>query len=169
MTFARPYTRNSKTTVRIQILYISCTDCSTVGNIYFLYRVECEVRLVSYGSKHSKQFFPLSHLWVVTCITWQYECSAYRITALLSDTLLAWFRVARYIQLENYGPRNTSVVLWYKLVRWATTHDNWNSHTLWLHITHQMMALLPRIHRFTTTMLASYNTLFSVFSVNRVH
>ena len=108
--FVRTYNCNSKTIGGIRKLYIS-NECSTIGDSFFL---------VSYGSKHSSQFFPISHLCILTHITWQqqviYRHSAYRMTSLLSNTFLVWFRVAREIQMESYGPRHASVVLWYKLV-----------------------------------------------------
>ena len=64
-------------------------------------------------------FFPISCLFMLTFIIRQLQIkdghSAYRMTALLSDTFLVWFRVVE-IQLDSYGPRHTSVILWCKLV-----------------------------------------------------
>ena len=49
--------------------------------------------------------FPISHLCVFTCITWKLqvicECSAYQMTALLSETFFMWFRAAWEIWLES--------------------------------------------------------------------
>ena len=69
---------------------------------------------------------------------------------------------ARETQLESYGLRHASGVLWYiqtfcvyiaspythRSLLWNYAHANRNSHKLWLHITHQMPALLPTMHRF---------------------
>ena len=66
-------------------------------------------------------FFPISHLCVLTCITWKlqviYGHSAYRMTALLLETFLVWFRVAWEIRLESYmyRPRHASGILWYNI------------------------------------------------------
>ena len=66
------------------------------------------------------QFLSISHLYVLTCITWKlqvvYGRSTYQMTSLLSATFLVWFRVAKQIQLETYGFGHTLVILWYKLV-----------------------------------------------------
>ena len=65
--------------------------------------------------------FPTSNLCVLTNITWKlqvihvYGHSAYRTTTLLSKTFLVYARVAWGIQLESYGTRHTSVVLWYNI------------------------------------------------------
>ena len=37
------------------------------------------------------------------------------MTAVLLETFLVWFRVARWIQLESYSPRHALVVFWYKV------------------------------------------------------
>ena len=91
---------------------------SEVSIIYI--SAECKIELRSYGSKHSSQFFLTTHLCVLTRITRQlqliYGRSAYRMTALLSDTFLVWFTVAKGIHLENYGPRQPSVVHRYQPV-----------------------------------------------------
>ena len=119
MTFVHTYTRNLKTIHRIQTLYI-LNVCSTIRDVYFLLELDAryEWRVMAPNIHHS--FFPISHLRVLTHITWKlqvlYGCSAYQITALLRKTFLVWFRVAREIQLESYGPRHTSVVLWCKIV-----------------------------------------------------
>ena len=110
-------------TWKLQVIYEHCTYRITA----LLLQISivcvwagCEIPLVSYGSKHSLEFFLISHLCVLTCITWQlqviYGRSAYQMTALLLDTFLVWFTVAREIQLESYNTRHALVVLWYKLV-----------------------------------------------------
>ena len=38
------------------------------------------------------------------------------MTAVLSETLLVRFRVAREIRLESYGPRYASIILWHNTV-----------------------------------------------------
>ena len=82
----------------------------------FCVRAGCEMPLVSYVSKHSSQFFPLSHVCVLICThnlkttgyIWTFSIS---INALLSDTFFVWFRVAKEIQLKSYGSRHASVII----------------------------------------------------------
>ena len=58
-------------------LYVVYEHCSYWMNVLIskisIFRIKagCEIRLVNYGSKHSSQFFPISHLYVFTRITWQ--------------------------------------------------------------------------------------------------
>ena len=40
----------------------------------------------------------------------------YQMTALVSETIFMWFKVAWEIRLESYGPRHPLVVLWYNIV-----------------------------------------------------
>ena len=84
--------------------------------------------------------FPISHLCVLTHITWKlqviYGHSAYQTSALVLKTFPLQIRVALEIQLESYGPRHISVILWYNItcvyckpihtsLFWcATMHDN---------------------------------------------
>ena len=83
--------------------------------------------------------FLISHLFVLTRITWKlqiiYGRSASRMTNPLSETFFVWFKVTQDIQLESYGTRHTLVVLWCNIVCilqtcayiakcCATTHDN---------------------------------------------
>ena len=69
--------------------------------------------------KMHHSLFPISHLCILTCITWKlpviYECCAYQMTALLMETFVVWFRVVWGIWLYSYGPRHASVILSYKL------------------------------------------------------
>ena len=147
----RTYTCNSK----LQDIYERCIHWMTalLSEIsIFCVRAGCEIRLMTYGSKHSLQFLLISHLCVLTCITWKlhvvYGHSAYQMTALPSDTFLVWFRVAR----SNWRAMAQTCIslLWYKVVCvyckpvytslfGAQLHDNRNSRTctFWLHITHQ--------------------------------
>ena len=125
--------------------------------------------------------FPISYLCLLTCITWKLQVmhghSAYWMTALLSETFFVWFRVAWEIRLESYSLRHTSAVLQYNIVsvyckpsihRYLVCNYTWQqtSHTSWLHATHQTMPLLPMMHRFIKTKLASYTTCCNVFSIN---
>ena len=98
-----------------------------------------------------------------------FGCSAYRTKVVLLDTFFVWFRVAWKVRLESYCPRHASVVLCYNIVciYFNPIHTSLfrtqlclatNSHTLWLHTTHQTTALLQTKHRFITTKLATYTT-----------
>ena len=119
----------------------------------------------------------VSHLCVLTCISWKYRSymdirSAYWTTALLLDAFLVCFRLA----LESYRPRYTSVILWNNIVCTYTSSPYiycylvhiyaWqqNSRTVWLHTTHQMMALLPTMYCFIKAKLDSYTTSCSLFN-----
>ena len=132
--------------------------------------------------------FSVSHLCVFRRITWNYRsysvdrCGPYLTTALQSMTLLVWFRIAMEIRLESYGPRLMSIVLWCNLVFvllactyiaiWCATMHNNKTH---VHVPYdyifltQKTALLPKMHRFIKTKLASYTTHCSVFSINLVY
>ena len=103
------YTRNSKIVWHIWTLYI-LNYCMTLGDIFFCVRPGCKIWWVTYGSKHSSQFFSISH----SCLLIQCTRNL-KTTALLSDTFLVWFRIAR-VQLKSYAPRHISVALWYKVV-----------------------------------------------------
>ena len=67
-----------------------------------------------FSTSHSCVYSVLRH------ITWklQFICgrSAYRTTAILSESFFMWFRVALEIQLESYSSRHASVVLWNNIV-----------------------------------------------------
>ena len=102
--------------------------------------------------------------------TWKvqdiYGCSADRTTAILSETFFVWFRCAREIWLESYGPRHKSVVLWHNIVCvyckpviahiaiWCETIQDNKTHVP-SDTKRQTMALLPTMHRFIRTKLAS--------------
>ena len=133
-----------------------------------------------------QSLFLISHFYayrVLRRTTWKVqvvsECSAYRTTAILSEIFFLWFRVTLEIWQESYGPRHTSVVLWYHIAyirvytaspyiiqRYLVCNDAWqqNSRTLWLHTKPQTTALLPTIHRFITTKLSRYIPRCSVFN-----
>ena len=144
----------------------------------FCIRVGCEIRLV--GSKHTSQSLsdkPFVHTYTqlenygsymdVVHIEqlldyWRhslyglelhkrFDCKA-RATDLLwllSDTTLCVYTASRYIHC------------------YLVCNYTWqqNSHTLWLHTTHQTTALLQMMHCFIRTKLASHTTRCSVFSV----
>ena len=149
----------------------------------FRFKAGCEIRLVSYGSKHaSYSFFPISSLRVLTSITWKlqviYGRSAHRTTALLSETFLVWLRVAWEIQLETNVRRHESVVFWYNIVcLYKPVHTSLfgaklHEHDNKTHVPYdsiETMALMPTMHRFIRTKLASYITRCSIFSINRAH
>ena len=91
-----------------------------------------------------------------------------RLLYIIRD-IFVWFRVALDIRLESYGRRHASVVLWYDIVcvhsspyihRYLLRNYAWrqNSRTLWLHTTDQTTTLLPTMHLFITTKLASTTT-----------
>ena len=89
-------------TQKLQDIYKRCTYWMTalLSEIsIFCVRAGWEIWLMSYGSKNSLQYFPISHLCVLTCITWKLQvisrCSACRMSALLSNTFLVWFSVVR--------------------------------------------------------------------------
>ena len=143
--------------------------CSTIGKLWLQTRITV--------------FFLISHLCVHPQIDWKlqivYGSSAYWTTALLVGIFL-WFRVCWVIWLENYVPRHTSVILWHNIVCVyckpihallfsAQPCMTKNSCTLRLHTTHSVMALLPKMHHFIRTKLASYmcTTCWSVFPINR--
>ena len=104
--------------------------------------------------------------WKLQVICWH---SAYQTTSLLLETFFVLFRFALQIQLESYGPRHTSVVLWYTTLCAYTASlrihcylicnsaSQQNSRPLWA------TALLLTMHRFIITKLASYTTRCSVF------
>ena len=72
-TFCCTCSHNSKTTCRIGTFYIP-NDCSPIGNVYFLFRAWCKIRLARYGSKHVLQsgfhagfFLGELPIWPLTC------------------------------------------------------------------------------------------------------
>ena len=71
----------------------------------FCIRAGCQIQLASYGSTTHHGIFTVSHLYILTCITWNYRsCFAYYMTAPLSEEFLVWFKFALEIWLEGYGP-----------------------------------------------------------------
>ena len=111
-------------TWKLQVVYGPSTSWMTAllsEMPIFCIRAGYAIWLASYGSKHvsqclsGKQFVRMyTHItWKVQVIYWTF---AYRTTALQSETFLVCFRVAWEIQLESFGPRYASVVLWYNIV-----------------------------------------------------
>ena len=91
--YMAPNTHHSR---RVWTFYLS-NDCCTIGDVFYLGGLKLHVR-------YDRQVM-IGKLQVVR--------SAYRTVALLSKTFLVWFRVSWEIQLESYGPRHASVILWY--------------------------------------------------------
>ena len=178
-------------TWKLHVVYEYCTYWMTALLMtisIFCVRAGCKTWLVSYGSKHSSQFFQISHLYALTRINWKlrgiYGRSAYRMTALLPDTFLVWFRVAREIWLERYSPRSALVVLWYKIVcihvycNHAYIHYYLVCNYAWqLKLMYLMTAYYTPNNGFTANDASyyknkvgyscSYTIRFSVFSINR--
>ena len=105
-------------------------DCSTIALLSSVLELDViymyDWQMTPPNTHHS--YFPTSHLCVHTHITWRLQVicgrSAYGMIALLLDTFLMWFRVVRENQLESYGPRHASVVVWYIAILCTTMHDN---------------------------------------------
>ena len=164
---------------RSTCIYISNNCTTMIGQLW----LEMRITVLKWNAHHS--LFPINHLCILTCIAWKlqvvhvYEYSAHWTTALLSKTFLVWLRVAWEIQLESYGPRHASVLLWYTIVEhcvhilqtisyiafwYATTHDN-TTHIAYDCTTQQMAVLLPTMHHFIRTRLASYTAGCSVLLI----
>ena len=86
----------------------------------FFVRAGCEIWMASYVSKHALQSLsdkPLLCIQILRHITWKLQVirgsSAHRMTATLSETFFACFRVPLEIWLESWSPRQASVVLWF--------------------------------------------------------
>ena len=85
--------------------------------------VELDVRykwwVMSRNIHHSLSSVSHLYVYILQCITWnlQVKCgrSAYQTTAMSSETLFVWLRVAWEIRLESYSRRHASVVLWYNI------------------------------------------------------
>ena len=90
---------------------------------WLLYYCRCLFSVLELDSRYNWQvmapntpcnLFLMSHLFVLTCITWKlqviYGCSGDRMTAVQLETFFVRFRVAWEIWLESYGPRHASVM-----------------------------------------------------------
>ena len=126
--------------------------------------LELDARYNWRASMHCSPFLT-SDLCVLTCITWKlqviYGHSVYRTTALILETFLVCIRVAWEIQLESYGPRHTSVILWYNIV------------CVYCKPLHSSLFAAQLCMRTKSTyliraMLTRYTAGYSVISINRV-
>ena len=135
----------------------------------------CEIWLSSCGSKHASESLfdtPLVHTYTHKLKTTGHIYA----TALLLEAFFVWFRFSWEILTGELPPdthqsfsdttlcmyilqARTYITIWVCNYAWQQ-----NSHTLWLHTTHQMTALLPRIYRFIRTKLDSYSTHCSLFN-----
>ena len=104
------------------------------------------MQLVSYGLKHA-----LQSLSAWTFYTGELQPKK-DMHQLFSDTALCTCTASPYLH------------------RYLVCNYTWqqNSRTLWLHTTHQMMAILPMTYRFIIVKSASYTTHCSAYSINRV-
>ena len=125
--------------------------------------------------------FDMPFVRILPCIlvTWKlqdihvYGHFAYQMTAVISETFLVYFRVAWVIELESYHPRYISRLfsdaimscIYCKLVYtvyiatciWCASMHNHKTHIAYNCTVHQMMALLPMMHRFIRTNSASWS------------
>ena len=136
----------------------------------FWVRAVCKLQLVNYGSKHTSQSpSGMLHVFVRlsthTHVTWKLQvlcgCFAYQITALLSKTFLVWFRVVWEIWLESCNPRHASQSFsdtTLSFVHCKPVYTIQFGVQLGL-----MIALLPMMHHFIRTNLASYPIHLAVF------
>ena len=112
-------TRNSKATGCIWMFYISNEYLQSEMPISVLeLDARYELWVMIPNMHHS--LCPINHLCIVTCIMWKLEVicgrSAYRTTAILSETFFVRFRFAWEIWLESYGLTHASDILWYHIV-----------------------------------------------------
>ena len=141
----------------------------------FCVRAGCKTQMVSYAFKHTSQSFsdkpfvricthnlkPSGHMWMLSISN---DCYIIR-------DILVWFRVAWEIQLERYCPRHTSVILYIQhfmnILQARTYIAIWWTTCMTAKLTYLMteyyMALLPTMHSFIRTNLASYTAHCSVF------
>ena len=131
-----------------------------------------------YYSKHASQSSsdtPFVRTYIYTCV---YECSTYLNNCSTIIDFLVWFRVVWEIRLESYGPRDTSVILWYNIVYvyCKPIHTSLFGGQLRMTIkltvydctTYQTIALLPKMHCFkrTKSYITTYNLLQSIASTH---
>ena len=108
---------------KLLVIYECPTDRVTalLEMSIFCVRAGFEIQTASYAFEHILQSLFDKLFLCIQCIlrhiTWQLQVmcgrSEYQMTAMLYETSFEWFRVALVIQLESYGLRHTSVVLWY--------------------------------------------------------
>ena len=148
----------------------------------FRVRAGCEIRLVSNGFKYSLEFLsnkPFVNTYMYNFETtghtyiWMFsisnDCSTIRdipcvVQSCMRDpTGELWLQthivcslIQQYVGIRQACKKNHYLVHNYT---WQQ-----NSRTLWLHTSHQMMALLPTMLHFIRTKLASYTTHCSVLN-----
>ena len=141
---------------KLQVVYACSTFQTTALSLemsIFWVRAACKIQSKSYGSKHTSQ--SLSDM--TFCVHFHAQLENYRsyLGVLHMERLLpcVFYGVTWEIQLESYGPRNVSVVLWYNIdvhtcilqactyiAIWCATmcdnqthvSNNWILHTKWL-------------------------------------
>ena len=178
-------------TWQLQVVYECCTYRMTTilsEMSIFCVRAECMIWLASYGYKHSWQFLsnkpfvcPHMHNLKTTGYTLYILMFSISRTALLSETFLAWLQKRFNWRATAPGTHQSlsdsklyaytaSPYMYIHVHRYLACNYDWqqNSCTLWLHATHQMMALQPTLHRFIRARLASYTTCCRVFQINRL-
>ena len=105
----------------------NCRSYSDVLHIqWLLYYQSCRFSVLELDARYEwrgtpsnthRGLFPLSYFCVygalrhITKLQVMCRSLAYWTTAISSETLFVWFRVALKIQLENYDPRYRSVIL----------------------------------------------------------
>ena len=172
---------NSKTKGRIHERSTYRTTAIHSEISIFWVRAVCEIWSASYGSKHASQPLPIRNfvriythnlktrgrIWAFYILNdYSTMGDIYYLgqTWMWDTTGELWLqtRIAELDELESYGPRFTSVVLWCNLMCVYTASlfihhylvGNYlcqqNSNILWMHTTHQTTASLPTMHRFTT-------------------
>ena len=180
------YTHNSKTRGCMWIFCILNVTALLLHMSISCVRARYEIQMGTYGSKHIAVPFRYAvhlciHVHVLRHIIWKlqviYGRSVYQVIVILSEAFFVWFRFAWEIWLESYGSTQASVILWCNIV-WVyckPAHKSLhgvqlhvclcmkqNSHTLWLHYTHQTTALPLMMHRFIRRKLTCYTTCSSV-------
>ena len=146
-------------------------------------RAGCEIQLVSYGSKHALQSLS-NKQFVYTCITWKlqvmYGCSAYQITALLSETFLVclelhersnWKATSPNMH-QSFSDKTFCVYTASPYIHHYLVHNcAWqqNSCTLDCILHSKRWLYMPTTYDFIRTKLASYTMRCSGFSINRAH
>ena len=146
----------------------------------FCVRAGCEIRMVSYGSKHAQQSFsdkPFVHIYLSANfenfksyddIEHMKRLLCYRRHSLCGLELHErsdWRATAPDMHRSFSDTTLCAYTASPYIHRYMVHNYAWqqNSRTLLLHTTHQMMALLPMFHSFLRTKLASYCTRSSVF------
>ena len=132
--------------------------------------------------------FSISLLCILTCITWKLQVIHVHMDALHIERLL-YYRKYSLCALELHERSywrakapdmhrsfsdtalhvyTANLYIHVHVHHYLVHNSAWqqNSHTLWLHTTHQMMASQPTAYHFIRAKLASYTTRCSIFSIN---